>query len=180
MATFWGWLTGVVLILLLSSLLDAVGIEHLQFYIGLGMGAGVGFTQWLFLRKILSMGAGWILASVLGMGLPFLALDLLLPETFAYKLPLCLAIGGITTGLFQSILLKNYFTNVTIWIVGSFIGWTLPALAVLIMDYDMTLKVAGIIKFLVAIINFLIIIFGGIILGLITGATFKRLKKRED
>jgi hypothetical protein len=69
-ATFPGWLLGVVFILILSSLLDSVGIEHMQFYLGVGMGTGVGFTQWIFLKKVINMDARWMLYSIVGMGLP--------------------------------------------------------------------------------------------------------------
>lgn len=53
--TFWGWLLGVAFILLVSSLLGAMGIEDMQFYLGVGMGAGVGFTQWFVLRKFITI-----------------------------------------------------------------------------------------------------------------------------
>jgi hypothetical protein len=41
--TFIGWFTGIVFMLALASFLDSIGIEKFQFFIGVGLGAGVGF-----------------------------------------------------------------------------------------------------------------------------------------
>ena len=97
-ASFAGWLLGIVVILMLSSLLDAVGIEHMQFYLGVGMGAGVGVIQWLYLRKIIPIGKTWIWYSIIGLGTPFVALDLIPNRLLPNKLPIAISMGSLAVG----------------------------------------------------------------------------------
>lgn len=174
-STFWGWLLGVVLIIVISSFLDSIGIEHMQFYVGVGMGAGVGLSQWLLLKKQIDVNANWIVASVIGLGLPFLLLDLWMNETSMYKLPVGVALGGLAVGLLQFNILKKHFSNPTPWVIGSFAGWCIAGLIVMSINYTMNLKGAGMLNLIVAILNLVIILSGGIILGIVSGNTFKKL-----
>lgn len=66
---------GIILILVLSGFLDSIGIEKFQFYVGVGMGAGVGFMQWIMIRNISEIKLEWLWTSILGLGIPFLFLD---------------------------------------------------------------------------------------------------------
>jgi hypothetical protein len=172
-ATFPGWLLGVVFILILSSLLDSVGIEHMQFYLGVGMGTGVGFTQWLFLKKSLKMDVRWFLYSILGMGLPFIIVDLLPEGMIAHKIATGISMGALTTGALQHLLLKNHIKNALQWIPFSFMGWTMGVLTVFTIDYTMALKPILSNNLLLALINLLLILGGGIVLGLISGFFWK-------
>jgi MFS family permease len=179
-STFLGWLLGIFLIISLSSLLDSMGIEGMQFYLGLGMGAGVGFLQWLHLRKFITASKRWIWFSVAGMGIPFIILDLLLPTTFVQKLPVGVALGAIVTGFLQFLILKDYSKQAHIWIWTSVIGWTVAVLAVLVVDYTKHLTPYVSSNLLLAFINLLLILSGGIILGLITGTALQSILKRSD
>lgn len=174
--TFLGWLVGVVLIIVLSSFLDSIGIEHMQFYIGIGMGTGVGLTQWMLLRKLFAVRTSWIWASIVGMGLPFILLDLVLADTFSNKLPLSVALGGITTGILQYRILKNHFQKASHWIIGCSIAWILATVTVLTVDYTMTVRATGLTNLLLALLNLSLILSGGLILGIITGMTFKKME----
>lgn len=172
-ATFPGWLLGVVFILLLSSLLDSVGIEHMQFYLGVGMGTGVGFTQWIFLKKVINMDARWMLHSIVGMGFPFLIVDLFPEEMITHKIATGITMGALTTGALQHLLLKNHTKNALLWIPFSFMGWTMGVLTVFTIDYTMALKPILSNNLLLALINLLLILGGGIVLGLISGFFWK-------
>lgn len=98
-ATFGGWFIGVFLIMMLSGLLDSLGIEGMQFYLGLGMGAGVGLAQWLVLRKYLTISALWIAVSALTMGAPTVIFDLMPTGSVPYKLAFGVVLGALTQGL---------------------------------------------------------------------------------
>jgi len=175
-ATFWGWLLGVVLLIFLSSILDALGIEHMQFYIGISMGAGVGFAQWRLLKKYMAMSAQWCYFAMLGMGLPFLLFDFLLNYSSAFKLPLSVAIGGLLVGILQFRFLKGSIANAAVWIYASVIGWTLAALTTLLINYTMQFKVTGYLNLVLALLNLGLILAGGLVLGWSTAWVIKRIK----
>lgn len=173
--TFYGWMLGLILILVLSSLLDSAGIEHIQFYLGVGMGAGVGFTQWLVFKKHITIGKNWVLYSIIGMGIPFIILDILPDDTIAYKLPLSITLGSLCVGALQFTMLKRYSPKAYLWIPGCVIGWVLAVGTVFIVDY--TKQLAPIISsnLMVALLNLFLILAGGVVLGVITGLTLRRV-----
>ena len=175
LATFGGWFLGVILILMLSGVLDSAGIEGMQFYLGLGMGSGVGLVQWFSLRKMVAVSYFWILYSALGMGIPFIIFDLIPGGTISYKLPLSISLGALTVGLLQFTILKKYSAKAYLWIFGSFIGWILSVATVFIIDYTMAIKVSGYMNLVMALINLLLILAGGIVLGIISGITLKKI-----
>ncbi len=174
-ATFWGWLLGVVFILMISSFLDSIGIEGMQFYLGVGMGAGVGFAQWLSLKKYIQLNTNWIWFSILGMGVPFIIIDFIPNETIPHKLPFSIPLGAITAGFLQYLLLKNHLQKANLWIIGSFIGWSLGVATVFIIDYTNHLKSIISLNLVIALVNLLLILAGGIILGVISGNTMKKI-----
>ncbi len=170
-ATFWGWLLGVALILVLSSLLDSTGIEHLQFHLGVGMGAGVGFAQWLLLKRA-GMRKNWIWFSILGMGIPFIILDLMPAELVPHKIAAGIVSGALATGLLQYLLLKKQFRNAQLWIYGCFTGWTLAVATVFAIDYTKYLTSSNLVLFF---LNLFLMLAGGIVLGVISGFALKRI-----
>lgn len=175
LATFWGWLLGVIFILLLSSLLDSIGIENMQFYLGVGMGAGVGFTQWLVLKKNTAVNnKNWIWFSILGMGIPFIILDMVLTTKHGYKPVLGVSFGAIALSLLQYTILKKYSTKALLWIFGCFAGWSLAVLAVFSINYTMRLS-SVFLNLTLAFINLFLILAGGIVLGVITGMVLKKI-----
>ena len=173
--TFWGWLLGVFLLIFLSSVLDACGIENMQFYIGIGMGTGVGFTQWRLLKKYCAMPLAWFYYSSLGMGLPFLILDFVMDKGVVYKLPLSVALGGLAIGCLQYQLLKKLSTNAINWIPFTTIGWTMAAFTTLLIDLTMRIKVTGYMNLVMALLNLLLILLGGVVLGWVTSRVIKKL-----
>lgn len=175
MACFWGWLIGIVLILLLSGMLEALGTEDLQFYVGLGMGAGVGLAQWLWLKRRFPVAPLWILLSALGMCLPFLLMDFMPVPDGSYKLPLSVVLGGLITGRLQSQLLKKETALAAGWMMGSLLAWSLSSVAVLLVNFTMMLKAEGILNLLLAFLNLMLILLGGVVLGFVSGKVLKRI-----
>ncbi len=173
-SVFLGWFVGIFLIISLSSLLDSMGIDDMQFYLGIGMGAGVGFTQWLRLRKSIAISNAWIWLSVAGLGIPFVVLDLVLAKGSIYKLPLGVALGGLAVGFLQFLLLKKHSKQAGMWIWGSVAGWTLAIVSVIMIDYTKYLA-KYVPLWVLALINLLLILSGGIILGVITGIALKKI-----
>ncbi|GHN01632.1 hypothetical protein WSM22_31210 [Cytophagales bacterium WSM2-2] len=174
--TFAGWFLGVILILLLSGLLDAAGIEHMQFYLGLGMGAGVGFAQWLYLRKKSTIGKNWIWSSALGMGIPFVVMDFLFPDIGSYKLFFSVMLGALSTAVWQFSILRGHFSNVKLWVIFCFCGWFIGVATVFSVDYTNNLKSHISSNLLLALINLILILAGGVLLGIVTGIGMSRLK----
>ncbi len=171
-ATFYGWLLGVAFIILLSSILDGIGIEHMQFYLGVGMSAGVSLTQWWWFRKTLPLTVKWIWYALLGMGIPIVILDFLPEGWLSHPLAYSIATGALCAGLLQSGLLKPLFKNAWWWVVANFAGWCLAVLTVFTMDYTKNLDIPNL---LIALINLLLILAGGIVLGLFTGWMMKKI-----
>src|SRR5690349_17833965 len=173
-ATFLGWIVGVLLIVLLSSLLDSFDIEGMQFYLGVGMGAGVAFFQWRVLRKFIPLDTRWIWFSVSGMGIPFVIMDFLMPTPGSQKLVISISVCALVTGIIQYFLLKQSSPKSQIWIPANFLGWTLAAFCVLAIDYTMEMR--DVIPPLIgAIINLLLILGSGVVLGATTGIVLKRI-----
>ncbi len=166
-ATFAGWLIGFVAALMLSSTFDAAGIEHLNFHLGAGMGAGVGLMQWRLLRKT-GVGAQWIWYSAIGLGLPYLVLDVV--NYFFHepsplqRIVLGTAAGGIAVGMLQSTLVRSRLSAPT-WILRCFLGWFSGALAAACVDYTKYISSNNLVLFF---LNVTLLLAGGVVLGLVT------------
>lgn len=173
--TFLGWLLGIVLILLLSGFLDSIGIEGLQFYVGLGVSAGVGIMQWLVLRNAMPMTFKWVWYSILGVATPFLLFDLITKYgDFSLKqfyIPVCVLLGGIAISVLQSKLLKPYVNNAQRWIWLSFSAWAVSALAVIAIEYTKYVSGSNLVLFF---LNLALILSGGIILGSFTASFLRK------
>lgn len=172
-----GWITGVILILILSGWLDSLGIENMQFYTGTGMGAGIGFMQWLILKKKYGIGLNWFWLSVAGMTLPFIAADLLYSGQSEFKLGICVTTGALITGFLQSHLLKNKFRYTFSWITTTWLAWTLAALPVLFISFTMKIRGEGINNLFLALINLILILAGGPLLGIISFKGIRQLQR---
>jgi hypothetical protein len=168
-ATFFGWFAGIIFMLGLSGFLDSIGIEKFQFYIGGGLGAGVGVFQWWSLKKSVGITHQWVWSSLFGMGIPFLIFDLVSQygnPLGSYYLPLSVASGATLTSVLQFFILKKYSSKAGRWIFGCIVGWMLAAATVLSIDY---------IKFVIDhnwtlfFINVAMILGGGVVLGVVTG-----------
>lgn len=173
-ATFYGWVAGVVFVLLLSSLLDGIGIEGMQFYLGTGMSLGVSFFQWRVIRKFMTITKGWIVHAVTGMSVPFLIVDVL-PHDLPYKLPMSIVLGSLAVGFLQYRLLRPHSQKAHIWIAGCLAGWTLAVGTVFLVDYTKQLTPIISSNLVLALINLFLILAGGLVLGLGTGLALKKV-----
>jgi hypothetical protein len=82
-------------------------------------GAGIGFVQWMFLRRDLSMGRVWILATsaALAAGLS-VGSAVVGYETTAGQLAIMGAISGVPVGIAQGALLRNKLSLWHAWMVA--------------------------------------------------------------
>ena len=162
---FIGWFLGAVFIIVLSGVLDSIGIENMQFYLGIGMGAGVSFMQWILLRKHFNIGFQWISSAIIGMGLCFIVFDLIPSSMLVHKLPFSMLSGSLLTGILQSRYLGHDMQKKS-WILLSVLAWCLATLTVFSVDYTKYLKLPNL---LTALVNLTLILLGGIVMGLVTG-----------
>lgn len=165
LATFGGWLLGVVVILLLAGIGEVVGVGD-QFSLGIGMGWSVGYAQWRVARKWFGASSQWMWASVGGMGTPFVLSDLVGARwsDAPFLLLLNVALGGLLVGLWQRRTLQSRSVRANWWIAASIAGWMSAAsLAVLIGRPGHPRSS------LELWLNFGAIALGGVALGVITG-----------
>jgi len=168
-ATSWGWLLGFVFMMIGGIAADLLlSAERSQFFLGLGMGAGIGYAQVRVTARFLGITNSWAWASVIGMGAPFVASDIVrgvwtgLP--YLYSLWLSAACGGLFVGLLQRPMLRPHSPRANWWVPASIAGWTLAAATPLLYG---TLPGGAV----GALINVAAIPLGGLILGVVTGGT---------
>ena len=165
LATFGGWLLGIVAVLLLSELSDAVHMGN-QFAVGLGMGLSVGFAQWRIARKWFSATSEWMWYSAVAMALPFILTDVMAiswPSDERFLLVQA-ALGASLLGLLEWRILRSRSMRAHWWISTCIIGWMVPTAGIF-------LTITGHPSSPTAIIfNIGVIAFGGIVLGIVTGA----------
>lgn len=178
-ATSWGWLLGFAFLMLGAVAADLLfGAERAQFYLGLGMGAGIGYAQVRVTTRLLQIGKAWGWASVVGMAAPFVASDLLRAAwpglSYLYSLWLSATCGGLLVGLLQRPLLRPHAPSAYWWIPASMAGWMLAAATPFLYGTVPGLGTGvG-----AALINVAAIPLGGVILGVVTGGTLVWLLRR--
>jgi len=131
-ACFFGWLIGLAIVILLSlvgNLLTGGFEADVQFMVGLGMGAGVGYMQARALARWLNRPNQWTAASTVGMGALFVVRDLVVVSGHAlpYSLPLYVLVGGAIAGFWQGRLLRRASAHAGLWPIAAVIGWSIPA-----------------------------------------------------
>jgi len=165
LATFGGWILGVVIIILLAEALESLHIGE-QFPIGIGMGLSVGFTQWRVARKWFGASSQWMWATLVGMGIPFLLSDVfgMWAERSGIVLILVnVAVGSLIVGLWQRRVLQPHSVKAGLWIPTSVIGWMLAAAV------PPLLSVGGHPETALAVWrNIGAIALGGVVLGVVT------------
>jgi hypothetical protein len=175
-ASFSGWFIGILLIIALSSVLDSVGIEGVQFYIGLGVGAGVAIMQWRVLLGVIPNASKWIWYTMLGLGTPFVFFDIIkksLGFTLDdYNILICVSIGGLLVGFLQSAILKKHYKSANSWVFSSVLGWLLSAITVLAIEFTRHITQNNLVLF---VVNLMLIMGGGAVLGLITAPFIRKI-----
>lgn len=174
-ATWYGWLLGVPLIILLALAGEAVGIGGSQVLVGLGMGIGIGLMQGRAIRPLFPRPAAWSISTMAGLSLPFLVTDLspLVGRELPYSLPVAVATGGLLIGVSQAVLLRGHVRAPAWWILASVAGWGLAAGMAGVADASLRAHsirgVGGALLYLGAVAA------GGLVLGLVTGAVLVRM-----
>jgi hypothetical protein len=170
--TFYGWVLGFLLVLLLALGGGAAGMGESQFVVGVGMGAGVGFVQGRVSRSWLATPWRWAGASLVGMGSPFVASDLLglANIEIPFFVPVCVAAGGLLTGWLQGGLLRHLSGRFRWWLVASAAGWVLAAAPAAIAPTARGGPWA-------ALISLARILSGGVILGAVTGGALVWIRR---
>ncbi len=166
LATFGGWLLGIVAMILLDEIADVVHRGN-QFAVGLGMGWGVGFAQWRVAREWFGATSNWMWISTVAMGMPFLLTDvgaLSWAGSERSLLFLNVALGASLLGLLEWRILRSRSRRAHWWISACIVGWTLPAVGI-------SFAVGGHPESVRALIfNMGLIACGGAVLGIVTGA----------
>lgn len=129
-ATWFGWVLGVPCIAALALAAELAHLGGLQVFVGAGMGLGVGLLQARLLRRLGIPATSWILASAVGLAVPFLIWDIAQAygTSWSYYLAVCVAAGGVVVGTWQALLLRGRLQGPVWWILGSLIGWGLAGL----------------------------------------------------
>jgi hypothetical protein len=132
-------------------------------------GAGIGFVQWMFLRRDLNIGPVWILATsaALTAGLA-VGSAVVGYETTAGQLAIMGAISGAPVGIAQGILLRGKFSLWHVWIVAMAplfaLGWVVTEAADIDVANQFTVFGAS----------------GSIVFGLLTGLLMMAGKRPQD
>ena len=176
LASFGGWLLGIVVILLLAAVLEAVGIQG-QSVLGIGMGMCVGYAQLRVGLKHFGATSRWMWASGVGMGAPFVLSDVLGALGMQWHgaellvLPLHAAFGGLLTGVWQRRALPSGSPLVGYrWVAASTGGWVLAVATFILMAVPGHPNSA-----LDAWRNVGSLALGGLVLGLVTGGALVRM-----
>lgn len=158
----------------IGDLLGAGGGESI---VGLGMGVGIGYTQGRSLSRWQIPKNKWMWSSMVGMGIPFIALDIVYVvwDEFSLTFPILLAAtasGGLLTGLLQQRILPLKFKRTLWWVPTCIIAWSLAGAGL-----GLLVEIAGNIpgRWIGFFVNLGIILFGGVLLGGITGASLVRI-----
>jgi hypothetical protein len=96
-------------------------------FIGGGIaGAGIGFAQWLLLRRRINAGPEWIVATAAGLALGLaVGAAIVGYETTTSQLAIMGAISGVFVGIAQGLLLRNTFPHWYVWVVAMPVLWAL-------------------------------------------------------
>jgi hypothetical protein len=91
-------------------------------------GAGIGFAQWLLLRRSLGVGPEWIVATSVGLAVGLAVGAVVVGyETTVSQLAIMGAIQGAFVGIAQGMVLRNKFSLWHVWVVAMpvffSIGW---------------------------------------------------------
>lgn len=175
--TFIAWFLGVFIIILLSNVLEFFHFKNLQFYLGLGMGIGIGALQAILIQKIHLSPLKWFLITTLGLGLPFLFVDLLnillsFNVEVEVKMFVAMLLSSATAAYLQSQFLGNYIKNKKSWMLKTILSWTISVVLVAATSKITVIKPIIDNVLVLAIVNLLLILTGGYLLGYTTSKEF--------
>jgi len=133
LATGIAWPVGIILAIVLSyAVVNQFYPKETNLIVGICLGAVVGYSQWLIMKKYFKISTWWIWASTIGIGIPFVAEviyvefggsenGLIKSELLGQIFTLC--IGGLLTGLLQIKIIKSLSKRSIWWIIISTLAW---------------------------------------------------------
>ena len=172
--TIYGWLLGFVFIVLLAFGGEALGLGEFQFFIGIAIGAGVGYMQGRFLKIYFDIDWKWVVVSSASMGLSFAFFDLARTfSTIEYNLFYSVALGGLLVSVAQYYILRLFFKNSLLWIPVSWLAWMAAGGLVRLTELIDILGLPGLVSAIIVLV--ILTIGASALLGLITGLGLKRI-----
>lgn len=179
MFTSAGWLLGILLVVGLAVLGEVVlQLEEGsggQAAVGIGMGAGVGFMQWMAIRNHLTSAQRWFWFSLIGFSHAYVFLDLLAANVNVeikpeMATPLATAAGAFISGWLQyKFVLKKITPKAIHWIAYTTLSWVSAHIltsGIVLVYAKFTADIPRAIVFIL-VLSFLCI--GGPLVGYITG-----------
>lgn len=128
-ATIIGWLVGTFAAIILSYLVvNLVYPKETNLIVGLCVGAAVGLSQKIAVRRWITLAYSWVWGAMVGIGIPFVVivlLDELRPGAGEGWWPLLLIAGGALSGLLQVPALRPHTSRVYWWVLASTVSWSL-------------------------------------------------------
>lgn len=174
-----GWFIGILLIVGIAMLGEVIlktnDESGGQMAVGIGMGTGVGFMQWVVLRKYWGPVQNWLWFSIIGFTLSYALFDLIaanvdLGVKSEVALPLATTSGALISSWLQyKFILQKKTSKASGWIAYNTIAWLLAHVfttSMFLINIPMQLKE---LKALVGIVALIFCIVGGPLLGFITG-----------
>ncbi|MGE5520829.1 MAG: hypothetical protein ACM3VS_12940 [Candidatus Dadabacteria bacterium] len=176
-----GWIIGIFLLIGFSSLLEGVKFAG-QSPVAIGMGAGIGFMQWMVLRKHAHMPIQWFWFTIIGLTIPYLLFDLasayiidLKPENF---IPLVTIVGALLVSWLQyQYILRNTYDNSVKWILYNSFAWLIAA-GVTFGGFEAS-RLLKMDRAIAVPLAFFIVVIGGPILGFISGPNILSILKHR-
>jgi hypothetical protein len=170
--TFLGWSAGLFLAIACIIAVDSLGVAGTQSPLAIGMGLGVGLLQGRLVAPLLGERRGWLVATTVGLALPFVLADLLrsVGRPVPYSLATYVAIGGVLAGVLQWRLLRpRAGVGMVWWLALTPIGWSLAASTVWVAEW-LPKNMPGVLgagRYLAVVLS------GGLVLGLASALAWR-------
>jgi hypothetical protein len=125
-----GWFVGIFAAFLLSELVvNLVYPKQTNLIFGLCIGAAVGLSQRIAVRRWITLAHSWVWGAMVGIGIPFVVMVLIdeLRPGAGESLPELppLIIGGAICGLLQVPALRPHTSRAYWWVLASAVSWGL-------------------------------------------------------
>lgn len=170
-----GWIAGIPLLMMLSGILEPVGLGKTA--IALGMSFGISALQWLVLRKHFPGSVKWITLSPAAFIVPFVLVDVLGSHWFSSTeagIIFCTLAGSVLMALVQHrYLLKSKGVRLIPWVAANLLAYALA----LVPPFALTLSRINQLHLpgaLSVLLSFLTVLAGGPIIGWLTRAVLIR------
>lgn len=181
---YFGFIGGFILSDILGSILPLIGIVLPESNYGLwiAVGAGVGLMQLPALRKRIAGSFWWVIASMVGLAVPFIAYEVVsrvwgvpndLGPVGIVGITVAMIFGGALVGVLQLRVLRPHTTRSGRWVLASTVGWTLSLAGFAVIN---AMQMLGITFRLMGAISILVSpVIGGLAFGAVTGRILDRL-----